>query len=145
MANTSYSGPPSDLHELACRVPRYLYVVSLRYITIKQWLEVPLTHPAFLMPQKTGRTWWRNEFYDHPGRAERCDDAYVIATGGTTRVEKVYCIPCFITDTAEIVARDQTDVGLGRRNDIRSREEIITHRMSGLILYIAILLTAIWN
>ena len=85
------------------------------------------------MPPKASRSWWRNQFYDHPGRAEKRDDAYVVATGGTTKVEKVYCVPCFDADTVEIIVRDEMDLGLGRRNNVRSREEIATHCMSNLV------------
>jgi hypothetical protein len=94
------------------------------------------TFPSPLMPPKASRSWWRNEFYDHPGRAEKRDDAYVVATGGTTKVEKVYCKPCFDADIAEIIARDELDLGLGRRNDVRSRDEITTRRTLHLVLSI---------
>lgn len=81
------------------------------------------------MAPKASRTWWRNQFYDHPGHAEKRSDAYVVATAGIkgTRAERVYCVPCFDTDLAEIIARDETDLGLGRRNNVRSGEEITTH------------------
>ena len=32
---------------------------------------------------------------------------------GSTKVEKVYCIPCFGVDIAEIAARDKIDLSLG--------------------------------
>lgn len=76
-------------------------------------------------PTRTGRSWWRNEFYDHPGRAEKRDDAYLLSQGGT-QVEKVYCIACFDNDLSEIALRDETDLLLGRRNNIRSRAEAVT-------------------
>ena len=79
--------------------------------------------------QKTSRSWWRNQFYDHPGRAGKQEDAFVVATVGTTRSEKVYCMACFDIDVAEITARDETDLGLGRRNNVRSTDEIKTHCM----------------
>ena len=82
------------------------------------------------MPPKPTRSWWRNQFYDHPGRAEKHDDAFVVPTVGTTRAEKVYCIACFEADVAEVTARDEVDLGLGRRNGIRSRAEVVTHCMS---------------
>ena len=105
-------------------------------------------HSPLRMPPKASRSWWRNEFYDHPGRAEKCDDAYVVATGGTTKVEKVYCIPCFDADVTEIIARDEMDLGLGRRNNVRSRDEITTHRTSWLFIQFfweAVWLITTWN
>ena len=78
------------------------------------------------MPPKASQSWWRNEFYDHPGRAEKRADAYTVTMGGMIR-EKVYCIPCFDSDISEIIARDELDLGLGQQNNIRSRDEIMTH------------------
>jgi len=78
---------------------------------------------------KASRSWWREEYYDHPGRAEKRDDAYIISMGGNTKVEKVYCKPCFNTDISELTARDEVDRSLGRRNNVRSREEIVTYCM----------------
>jgi hypothetical protein len=101
---------------------------------IKQSAVVTPTSFPPLMPPKASRSWWRNQFYDHPGRAEKREDAYVVATGGTTKVEKVYCMPCFDADVAESIARDELDLRLGRRNCIRSRDEITTHCMLHLIL-----------
>lgn len=81
------------------------------------------------MPPKAGRSWWRNQFHDHPGRATKREDAFIVAAGGT-KSEKVYCKPCFDADLAEIAMRDEVDLGLGRRNNVRSRDEIVTYRMS---------------
>jgi len=90
------------------------------------------------MAPKASRTWWRNQFYDHPGRALKHQDAYYIAPGGTTKVDKVYCKACFDVDVAELVTRDEEDLGLGRRNRARSLEEIKTYGMSSsLFLFIA--------
>ena len=80
------------------------------------------------MPAVTTRRWWRNEYYDHPGRLTKQEDAYVV--GGNTKVEKVYCMPCFNGHVAEIIARDEADLYLGRRNIVRTREEVVTHGMS---------------
>ena len=84
------------------------------------------------MPQRAPRTWWRNEFYDHPGRRERQEDAFYVTTGGT-KLDKVYCKPCFDADFAEIVAKDAATLGLGRQNTARSREDVITHCMRQLV------------
>jgi hypothetical protein len=81
---------------------------------------------------RSNRTWWRNEFYDHPGRAQKLDDAYVVSSGGT-KVEKVYCKPCFDADVNELLVRDEADLNLGRQNDQQSKEEIIAYCTSKLV------------
>ena len=70
------------------------------------------------MPPKASRSWWRNQFYDHPGRSEKREDAYVMASVGSIKVEKVYCIPCFNADVAEIITRDEVDLSLSRGNNV---------------------------
>ena len=77
-------------------------------------------------PSKAPRSWWQNEFYDHPAQAQKLNDAYLITTGGT-RVEKVYCRACFEADVNETLAREEKDRDLGRINDVRSREDVIKH------------------
>ena len=42
-------------------------------------------------------------------------------------------MPCFDAHIAEILVKDELDLGLGRRNIVRSREEIITYGMSYLM------------
>ena len=80
------------------------------------------------MPAVTARRWWRNEYYDHPGRLTKHEDAYV--TAGNTKVEKVYCMPCFNGHVAKIIARDEAGLSLGRRNIVRTREEVVAYGMS---------------
>ena len=70
------------------------------------------------MPPKASRSWWQNQFYDHPGWSEKHEDAYVMPSVGSTKVEKVYYIPCFGVDIAEIVARDEIDLNLGQQNNV---------------------------
>ena len=82
------------------------------------------------MPPKASRSWWRNQFYDHPGWSEKREDAYVTASVGSTKAEKVYCIPCFDANVTEIITRDEVDLRLGRRNNVRSSKEITMHRTS---------------
>jgi hypothetical protein len=53
--------------------------------------------------------------------------------GGSTKAEKVYCMPCFDAHIAKILVKDELDLGLGRRNIVRSRDDIITYGMSYLI------------
>jgi hypothetical protein len=78
------------------------------------------------------RSWWRNEFHDHPGRPQKLDDAYII--GGTTKVEKTYCKPCFATDVNEIIERNEVYRQLGRQVDLQSKEEVGAYRTLQLVL-----------
>ena len=101
-----------------------------------------LIFPTSMAP-KASRTWWRKLFRDHPGHALKHEDAYHVAPGGTTKVNKVYCEACLDADVAELSARDEEDLGLGRRNRTRSSEEIKTYRMLSFIACGAILLKAL--
>ena len=82
------------------------------------------------MSKNANRSWWRKTFYDHPNAGDKSGEAYIL--GGSTKVLKVYCGPCFDTDLAEIIAGDENDLNLGRRNMARSREEIKIYCMSHL-------------
>ena len=82
--------------------------------------------------QRAPRTWWCNEFYDHPGHHERHENPFYVTTGGM-KLDKVYCKPCFDANFAEIVAKDVGTLGLGRQNNGQSREDIITHCTQQLV------------
>jgi len=81
----------------------------------------------------TNRSWWRKTFYDHPNAIDKSSEAYIL--GGSTKVLKVYCGPCFDADLTEIIAGDENDLLLGRRNMARSREEIEIYCMSRLTFF----------
>ena len=49
------------------------------------------------------------------------------------KLDKVYCMPCFNADFAEIVAKDAGTLGLGQQNNGQSREDIITHCTQQLV------------
>ena len=51
------------------------------------------------------------------------DDAYA-KPQGCTKVEKVYCKPCFDADVSLITAKDEMDLTHGRRNEVRSKKMV---------------------
>ena len=78
--------------------------------------------------KKSNRSWWRERFLDHPGFADKNQDAFVESGLGATKATKVYCAACLVADTEKIIQEDLHAIDQGRITMVRGEAEIIAYR-----------------
>lgn len=77
--------------------------------------------------KKSGRSWWREHFIDHPGLANKDQDAYVESDSGITKSFKVYCEACLPVDIEGIIEEDLRAISQGRITEVRNEVMIETY------------------
>jgi hypothetical protein len=74
--------------------------------------------------KKSGLSWWRELFLNHPGFASKDPSAFAKSGTGATTVSKVYCRLCFPVDVNRAMEEDIRAIAEGRINEVRSEAQI---------------------
>jgi len=64
--------------------------------------------------KKSGRSWWRELFVDHPGFAAGDSNAFAASSTGITKASKVYCAACLPVDVQDLLQDDYSAINQGR-------------------------------